>query len=329
MKKFVFHITFLALVVFGVGNYPVFGAVREISIGHVYAETNTMNIALEKFAEVVKQETNGEINVNVLHSGVLGGEMEHIAQVIGGLLDGAMIGGTNMLQNYNKRAAVEDLPFLYRNEEHERKATDGLYGQKVKEEIIEPLGVKHICYIEHGFRHFTNNVHPIYVPEDMKGLKIRVPQLPLRIEWFKFLGANPVPIALPELFTALQQGAVDGQENPLSTIESSKFYEVQKYLSLSNHSCSIAFVILNNKVWASLTEKQQAAFLKAGQEATKLSRELYDEEAGRIITKFKDYGMKINSINREAFVEAVQPVWEKFVKEQGRDLLDLIIETGK
>lgn len=317
----------VALVIFGFLSTQSFAETCVLKLGHAYSDSNTMHIALKKFAEVVEQETNGKMQVHLLHSGVLGGEMELIAQVIGENLDSAMIGGVTMLQTYDKRAAIEDLPFLFRDVGHGRNATDGLYGEMVKKEIIEPLGVKLINYLEHGFRQITNNKRAIYVPKDMEGLKLRVPQLPLRIEALRVLGTNPVPISLPELFTALQQGTVDGQENPLSTIESSKFYEVQKFLSLSNHTYNMAFTIMNNKVWNSLSNEQQEALLKAGEAAKQMSRDLYEREHGRIIETIKSAGVKVNEIDTDAFRRAVEPVWEKFGKEYGIEFLNAAIEA--
>ncbi|MCF6096464.1 DctP family TRAP transporter solute-binding subunit [Thermovorax subterraneus] len=297
-----------------------------LKVAHIFAPTHPANKGLEKFAELVAQKTNGKVKVDIYHSGVLGGDTEELQQVIAGSLDAAIIMGIDIWQGMDKRAAVEGLPFLFKDEKHAHAALDGEFGELLKKEVLEPTGVKVLAFWENGFRHFTNNKRPIRTPEDMKGIKFRSSQSPIRIKMFNVLGSSAIPIAFPELYTALQQGTVDGQENPLPVIESSRFYEVQKYLSLSGHLYNAGVFIINPKVWESYPEDVKKAIQEAAIEARDYERKLNSEENDKIIERLKAAGMQVNEIDRESFVKAVQPIWEDFKKEFGSELVDAALK---
>jgi len=304
---------------------PALAGAREIKVGHGYMNTHPMHLALVHFSEEVKAKTDGEVVFTIVHSGVLGGEAEMIQQLLGGMLEASYISGINAFQGYVPQASVEDLPFLFKDAQAAYDAFDGPFGAHIAEQYIEPLGVKVVDYIEHGFRQITNNKRPIVTPEDLKGLKLRVPPLEVRIEAFKLFGANPVPISLPELFSALQQNTVDGQENPIATIDSFKFYEVQKYLSLMNHTHTTGLLLLHRAVWEKFTPEQQRIILGAGASAKKLSRELAQKYETEAVERIKaTSGMQVNEVDYEAFASMVKPLWDNFVKKNGSDLLDLL-----
>ncbi len=305
---------------------PAFAGAREIKVGHGYTNTHPMHLSLLKFAEEVKEKTHGELAFTIVHSGVLGGEVEMTQQLLGGMLESCYIGGIIMLESFVPQAGVEDLPFLFKDSEAVYRAFDGPFGKALAEKYLEPgLKAKAVTYIEHGFRQVTNNKRPIVKPEDLKGLKLRVPPLELRIATFKLFGANPIPIALPELFTALQQNTVDGQENPISMIDSFKFQEVQKYLSLTNHTHTTGVLLIHENIWKQFTPEQQAIILEAGETAKLLSRELTAKSEAETLAKLKqNSSMEINAADYEAFAEKVQPIWQAFTQKNGSDLLDLI-----
>ncbi|MCC8193927.1 MAG: DctP family TRAP transporter solute-binding subunit [Deltaproteobacteria bacterium] len=300
-------------------------AVRNIQIGHAYAAQHPMHFAMEAFAADVKKATNGEIVFEIVPSGVLGGEIELIQQTIGGMLDGSLIGAITMFQGFAPKAAIEDLPFLFTDRLVAHKAIDGGFGTYIAEKVIEPLGLKVVTFVEHGFRQVTNNKRAIAKPEDLAGLKLRVPPLAMRVEAFKLLGANPVPMALPELFTALQQGTVDGQENPLATIESYKFNEVQKFLSLTNHTYTSAPFVFNADTWKSFDEPTQKIILEAAAKAQAMSRDLYAKYEKEALDRIKASGVTITTdVDYDAFAAKVKPVWEAFGKKNGTELFDLV-----
>ena len=305
---------------------PALAGAREIKVGHGYMNTHPMHLALLSFSEEVKEKTNGDLVFTIVHSGVLGGEIEMTQQLLGGMLESAFIGGIIMLESFVPQAGVEDLPFLFKDSETAYKAFDGEFGKQLAEKYLEPgLKSKAVTYIEHGFRHVTNNKRPVTTPDDLKGLKLRVPPLELRLATFKLFGANPIPIAMPELFTALQQGTVDGQENPISMIDSFKFQEVQKYLSLTRHSHTSGVLLIHDMIWKKFTPEQQQIILEAGENAKILSRELCAKSEEETLAKLKaTSSMEINQPDYAPFAEKVQSIWQDFTKKNGSDLLDLI-----
>lgn len=302
---------------------------RTYKIAHAFAATHPFTAGLERFAKNIDTASNGRIKFDVVHGGVLGGEVEMIPQIMSGSLDSAVFGGISVFQSFSSKAAITELPFLFPDAKTAFAAFDGKLGDLVAQQIINPLGIEVLGYMENGFRHFTNNKRPIIKPEDMKGIKFRSAASPLRLKMFEALGTTAVPIALPELFTALQQGTVDGQENPLVTIESSKFYEVQKYLSLSGHIFDVAPIVISQDVWKSFSAEDKALIQAAMNDAKIFQRELCANANEKILEKLKASGMQINAIDKELFVKAVQPVWDGFIKEHGRELIDAAISADK
>ena len=300
-------------------NLPATAATYKIA--HIFAPSNPINVASEKFAEDVAKESNGNIKFEVLHSGVVGGEVEIISQVMSGSLEFAATGGIGMFQNFSPKAGVEELPFLFANVESAHRAADGEFGKLVAEQIINPLGLVTLGYMENGFRHFTNNKRPIVVPDDMKGIKFRSASSPIRIKMFEALGSQAIPMAFPELFTGLQQGTVDGQENPVVNIYSSKFYEVQKYLSLSGHIYSFGPFIVNQKFWKSLKQEDRDMIQKNLDVAVKYQRQLCRDTEIEMLADMEKKGMAVNKIDTEAFKAKMQPVWDIFIKQHGDELL--------
>lgn len=182
------------------------GDIITLKVAHVLSPTHPAQKGLEKFAEILDKETKGKVKVDIYNSGVLGGDTEELQQVISGSLDAAIIMGISIWQGMNPKAGVEELPFLFKNEEMAHKALDGDFGNKIASEVIEPTGVKVLSYWENGLRHFTNSKKPINIPDDMKGIKFRSAESPIRIDMFNTLGASAIPMAFPEVFTGLQQG---------------------------------------------------------------------------------------------------------------------------
>lgn len=325
MKKMLIAIS-LILIMSMILAPVCFAKSRSLKVAHIFSPTHPATKGLLKFKEIVENDTNGDIKVDVYDSGVLGGDVEELQQVIAGTLDAAVIMGISIWQGYDSRAAIEEIPFLFENEAAAHKALDGEFGKILAESVLDPIGAKVLCFWENGFRNFTNNKRSIVAPDDMKGIKFRSAQSAIRIKMFNTLGASAIPMAFPELFTGLQQGTVDGQENPLAVIESSKFYEVQKYLSLSGHIYNAGVFIISPKLWNSLSEENQAIVLKASKAGRDYERELLGLENAKTLENLKASGMEVNEVNKEAFIKAVQPVWDDFKKEHGSELLDLAVK---
>ena len=295
-----------------------------IKISHVFAQEHPIQKGLERFAELLSEETNGLVTVDLYPAGVLGGEVACVEQCVAGQIDCNLVSGIVPLSGYNPIANVEELPFFFANEEEAHAAYDGEYGELLAKELIEPIGLVFVNYWENGFRHFTNNIRPINVPEDMAGIKFRISVSEIRLKMFEMLNASAISMQFNELFTALQQGTVDGQENPLSNIEASKFYEVQKYLSLCGYIYNASIMTFNPDIWNSYPEEVQQAIIKCSNEARDYERQLNKEFCDGSVERLKEYGMEVNEVDVDAFKEAVAPVWDSFIEEQGDLALQLV-----
>ena len=299
-----------------------------MKIAHVNSQTHPAHLALMEFKKTVEAETKGDVVVDIYDSSVLGGELEEIEQVTDGSLTAAMVMGLSNWQNAVPETAIEELPFMYPDVAAARMAFDGEYGKYVKENWVEPTGLKVLCFWESGFRHFTNNVRPIVTPDDMKDIKFRSAQSEIRVKMFEALGATATVINFSELYTALQQGTVDGQENPLSIITANGFYDVQKYLSLSGHFYSTALFIVNPEFWASLPEDYQAIIQKAAEDNRDYERQLCSDLEGEMIQTCKDNGMEVNDIDKEPFKEKMDSVWALYTDNFGTDIVNLALTSS-
>ena len=268
------------------------------------------------------------MSCDIYDSAVLGNDDSNLQQVIANSLDAAMIMGSDIWQGYDKRAMVENLPFAFSTYEEARGAWYGEFGTYMKENVLDPCGGHVVDYWENGFRHFTNNVRPIVTPDDMKDIKFRSAQSEIRVKMFEALGATATVINFSELYTALQQGTVDGQENPLSIITANGFYDVQKYLSLSGHFYSTALFIVNPEFWASLPEDYQAIIQKAAEDNRDYERQLCSDLEGEMIQTCKDNGMEVNDIDKEPFKEKMDSVWALYTDNFGTDIVNLALTSS-
>ncbi|WP_300524705.1 DctP family TRAP transporter solute-binding subunit [Aminiphilus sp.] len=302
-----------------------FGAV-EIKIGHVLNQDHAWNVCLTGFAEDVAKETEGRVVVKIYPGAQLGNEKDVIEGLTLQTVDGGLIGGGSF-QSLDPKFGIEALPYAWKDHETAYKAMDGRIGAMLLD-ILAKKGIKGLAWWENGFRHITNSRGPIAVPKDMEGLKIRVTPDKMRLDTFKTLGSSPMPINFGELYTALQQGVVDAQENPLAIIASSAFYEVQKYLSLSGHIWGSALLCVNNSVWNKLSDADKTT-------VERLAVKWRDEERRQILsqeetflTLLRDKGMLVNEVDKAAFKAAVQPVWAEYEGVFGKELMDLVREYG-
>ena len=303
-----------------------------LKLAHELPDAHPWGAGAERFKEIVEAESNGQMLVEIYGNGQLGGSSKEVQEsvLIGSLELGISSTPMETLNPYMKLFA---LPYIFEDSEEAWEILDGPVGKAVAGHA-EEAGVHVLAFWEDGMRQVTNNVRPILVPEDLKGIKLRVPESTVRIATFEALGANPVSMPFSEVFTSLQQHTIDGQENPLSVISSSSFYECQKYLSITNHVYSPASLIINLKVWESLTPKQQDILEKAAEAGRDLNRQLSAENDDRLIEELKDKGMQVNELtDLSAFQDKMQPVWDSVIEElgdEGRQLFDqLRSEQGK
>jgi tripartite ATP-independent transporter DctP family solute receptor len=295
-----------------------------LKLGHIADPQNPYAQGAQKFADLVAEKSGGTIKVEVYPSSQLGNQRDLVEGLTLGTLDLTMT-STAVLGNFHPQVAVFDLPFIFRDREHAFKALDTV-GMEIAKDL-EEKGMKVLAYYENGVRNMTNNIRPIRVPEDMKGLKIRVMEQPIYIAMMKALGANPTPMAFGELFTALQKGVVDGQENPAAHIYTKRFFEVQKYISLTEHTYSAEPLVVSMITWNKLTPEQQTIIQEAAKEACDWQRQLAIDLENGYWDKIRESGKSeiITDVDKEAFREATAPVWKDFEDQVGKENIEAIV----
>src|SRR5699024_6580180 len=283
MKKYIAIIMLISLVILQAcsnGNSKPAESSEEtftFSLGHVANSDHPWNLGAMEFAEMVNEKSDGRITVEIHDGGTLGGELEMIEQLQLGDLDMAIIAGGSH-SKIVPEMTVEELPFIFRDNEEAYEKMDGELGQTLLA-LLEEQGIVGLSYWEDGFFQVTNNDKPIESPDDMTGLKIRVPENEIRLDIFKALNANPIPMSFTELFTALQQGVVDGQTNPLSVIEASKFDEVQDYVSIINVNWGSGLLEISSEAWNKLPEDLQEIMQESADEIKDIQRGYSRERA--------------------------------------------------
>ena len=295
-----------------------------LRFGYEAPRSDTQHLAAKKFNELLKEKTKGEIKLSLFPDSTLGNAQAMISGVRGGTIDLEMSGSPNfsgLVPNLN----VIDIPFIFQNKEHAYRVLDGEIGQGLLKEL-EDKGLKGLAFWEVGFRSMTNSKHPIHTPEDVKGLKIRTNQNPMYVKAFQLLGANPVPMPLSELYTALETRAVDAQEHHIGIVWSVKLYEVQKYLSLTNHGYTPLLVVMNKAKFDGLSPELQKAIIESAQEAGKYQRELNAKKEIEILDKMKKAGVEVvEQVDMKPFKDAVeQPVRQFFIEKNGDSLIKAV-----
>ena len=295
-----------------------------LRFGYEAPRSDTQHLAAKKFNELLKEKTKGEIKLSLFPDSTLGNAQAMISGVRGGTIDLEMSGSPNfsgLVPNLN----VIDIPFIFQNKEHAYRVLDGEIGQGLLKEL-EDKGLKGLAFWEVGFRSMTNSKHPIHTPEDVKGLKIRTNQNPMYVKAFQLLGANPVPMPLSELYTALETRAVDAQEHPIGIVWSVKLYEVQKYLSLTNHGYTPLLVVMNKAKFDGLSPELQKAIIESAQEAGKYQRELNAKKEIEILDKMKKAGVEVvEQVDMKPFKDTVeQPVRQFFIEKNGDSLIKAV-----
>lgn len=297
----------------------------ELRLGHGAPPENPRQIAAQKFADLVSQKTNGRVKVDIFPSEILGSDQQMEDAIKLGALDSALI-STGVVATIAPKMQAINLPYMFKDYNSAYKVLDGDLGKEMGAQL-EDKNIHLINYWENGFRVMTNSKHPINVPSDLAGLKMRVPDSPVSIATFKALGTNPTPLAFGQLYTALQSKVVDGQENPLTNIYATKFYEVQKYLSVTNHQYGALPFIMNKDKWNSLQPDIQKAIIEAANEARDLHRQLVQKDDKDLIQKLKDNGMIINTPDQAPFREAVKKVYTDNEAVIGADFLNKVIKA--
>ena len=291
--------------------------------GHSYPPDHPSNMGAKRMAEVVAAKTGGKIKIDLYPGGQLGTDKDNIEGTIMGTQDMLLIGSGGISQ-FSPRLGIGECPYIWRDIDHMNKVMDGPVGDEMREDLLKGRGLRILAVFYYGRRQLTAN-KPITTPEEMKGFKLRTPQVPVIMEMAKAWGATPTPLNIGELYLALKTGVVDGQENPTPTINGFKFYEAQKYLMLTEHIITPLPMIINERVWRSLTPDNQKIMLAAAQEAREVNNKLMLEQEDAFLDSFKKAGMTIVKPDVEAFRKASASVAGKFEGIWGKGLYEKIV----
>jgi tripartite ATP-independent transporter DctP family solute receptor len=321
MKKiFPFSISMIFILTLAASAFAL-----EIKFAHVVNEKDAFHVAAVKFKELVDKNSKGALTVTIFPNAKLGDERTLLERMKMGIVDSGII-TTGPIINFAPSYGVIDLPFLFRDPDHAYKVLDGPIGKKLLADL-ESQGWKGLAFGERGFRNLTNSKRAVKTPGDIKGLKIRVMQNPVYVDSFKALGANAVPMAWTEVLTALQQGTVDGQENPLNVIMAFKLFEMQKHLSISRHAYAPAAILMSQVTWKKLTPDQQGLVKKAAQEAAEFERAWDNRMEGDWLKEIQSKGMVVTMPDLKLFREAAKPVYDQYTPKYGKPLIDSILNT--
>jgi tripartite ATP-independent transporter DctP family solute receptor len=304
---------------------------RTIKYAVIYDLKHPQGLGAEKFAELVGQRSGNKIKVKLYPSGQLGGEVQVVSSLQGGTIEMSAMATPQLVGNIKEFAAL-DLPFLFNNEKEVDAVVDGPVGKQYLDRL-PAKGLVGLSWFEHGFRNLTNSKRPVTKLEDIQGLKLRVQQNAVAIDTFNALGANAVPMSFTELYSALEQKAVDGQENPFSSIETAKFFEVQKYVSVTKHNYTPLILLASKKFWDTLSPDEARILKDAALEAAVYQRRVNREFNEKSLQALKAAGMQVTNIvpaEMDRIRTKVQPVVEKYSKQVGGTLVnDLYAEIEK
>ncbi len=299
-----------------------------LQLGHALSPGTPAADKIDEMAETVEEETDGRVVFDIYPDSQLGSETEMLEQIqVGSMQAGAIMVGS--MQTLDMKMAIEDLPYMWKDVEHAREAYKGEFGEKLAD-IASEQGLTQIGYLEWGKRHITNNEKPIVDPEDLEGVNIRVAETALRVDAFEEVGALPTVMAFSEVYGALQQGALDAQENPLSVINAAKFYEVQDYLSLTGHFYNTVMMMVETDTWDQISEEDQKLIKEETSKISEEVTEMNDSMEEDYLAELEENGMQINDdVNTEAFREAMLPVYDKWEEEVfGKELMDVYREAS-
>jgi len=309
------------------GPSPAFAQI-EIKLGHVGEPGSLFQLSSDEFARRANAKLGGKAKVITYGSSQLGGDKEMLQKLKLGTIDMAL--PSTVMSSEVDLFGIFELPYIVKDREHMKRIEKEIFWPKIAP-TAEKKGLKILAVWENGYRHITNNKHPIKVPDDLKGIKLRVPEGKWRVKMFQTYGANPSPMKFSELFTALQTGVMDGQENPLTQIYSAKLQEVQKYLSLSGHVYTPAYLTVGLKHWNSLPADVRKILEDTARETQPFVYETAAKQDTALLKKLKDEGMQVNEVDKNAFIAASKPIYEEFgnAVAGAKPLIDRAVELGK
>jgi tripartite ATP-independent transporter DctP family solute receptor len=316
MRKLLLVAGILVLALALLGPLPAAAGTKTvIKIGTGVAPDHPENVGARKIKELIEKKAGDRVEAQVFTDGQIGDQRTMIENLRNGVQEITWV-TVGFFGSYEPILNVIESGYLFRDSQHSYRVFDGPMGNEVRA-LVEKHGVKLLGYYEAGLRHLTNNVRPVKTPADLKGLKIRTPQAKYHLNTLKYMGANPVAMSFGELYTAMQQRVVDGQENPLSNIYKAKFYEVNKHLSLTGHLHLTHMVMYSAKLWDKLPADLQKVVREAVVESQETERKAVRDDDENLLKELKAKGMQVVEADREAFRKTVLPLREEAVKEFG------------
>ena len=314
----------------GIAAPAAMAADKVMKCGIVTNKDRSLSKGLVEFGKILEKETGGSIKVQVFTDGVLGGDRQTLEGLQMGTIHCTSV-STGPIAAFVPQFDVFDLPFLFKDKATAFKVVDGPIGQELLNKL-PAVGMIGFNYWENGFRHLTNNKREVKTAEDIKGLKIRTLESKIHVDTWKQLGANPTPMSFSQLYTALEQGVVDGQENPFGNVVSNKFNEVQKYLTTTGHVYNASPFLLSKKFYDGLTDKEKEAVKKAATEAQAFQRAANDKEDQDSVGTLTQRGMKITALNpgeQQKVVASLKPVYDKYAEALGKELVEKLLAAVK
>jgi len=317
----VFTMTAMAVAA-AVGGASIAGAAEvTLKLGHLANEQDVWHKASLKFAEEVAALTKGRIEVKVYPNETLGKEMDLVNGMQLGTVDLTITGES--LQNWAPKAALLAIPYAYKSLDQMIAVANGPVGKEIADQIIEKAKIRPIAFFPRGPRNLTTN-RPIKTPDDLKGLKMRVPNVPLFVNVWRALGAQPTPMAFSEVFTSLQSGVLEAQENPLALIKSANFFEVQKYVNKTEHVRSWIYLAIGEKSFGKLSADDRKAVIEAGQRAQAYEHKLFNEDEKKLEAELKAKGMTFVDVDTAAFAAKAKDAVLASVKPEIKDTVEAI-----
>jgi TRAP-type transport system periplasmic protein len=297
-----------------------------LKLGHIAAENDPWHLGAKKFAELVEEKTNGSVKIDLYASSTLGNDRDLIEGMQLGSVDFALVAG--VLSNFYEPYAILELPYLFRDREHMQSVLYGEVGDKLKEDLLANTQVRGLEFWERTPRQLTAN-EKITSPAELDGIKIRVPEIPASIAAWEAMGSTPTPMAFSEVYSSLQTGVIDAQENPVALIESTKLNEVQKYLINTNHVYGYVMLTMSDSAYKKLSKDQQKAVEEAAKEATEYENEIVYEQEKELLEKLTGAGMEVVEVDTAPFMEKAKTVHGEFAKKspEAQELYDSIVNT--
>jgi tripartite ATP-independent transporter DctP family solute receptor len=293
-----------------------------IKVGHVANTDHTWHKAFEYFSDILEERTEGKIIVKVFPNEQLGKEIELIRSIKTRIADMTITGGS--LQNWTDIVGFSDMPFIFRDSVHMKKLVDGPIGKEMEKRILEETGIRIVTYFIRGPRHLTSN-RPIRRPDDLNGLIVRVPNVPSYTVAWDALGANPTPMAMSEVFTSLQQGTIEAQENPLAMISSTNLFEVQDYVNLTAHVLSWAYVVIGDRQFQALPPELQEVFLEAAKDMQHFEHRLFLENQAKLRDYLESKGVEFIEADVSSFRQKGSEAVYQSLSDEMKDIYNRIV----